>query len=103
MDLRGASVTERLFDRRLQEIPFPPAINVIADRLYSTNHARAMVTAEMTKALTFRPLHAFTTRLSAQNAVVEVQVRLIRRALGLPPPDTSKWTPRLLVLRHFRV
>jgi hypothetical protein len=88
-DLHDASVTERLFDRRLIEIPFPPAIKMIAVHLYSTNQARAAVTAEAAKSRTFRELHSFETRISAENKVVETQVRRIRAALDLPPPDTS--------------
>lgn len=88
-DLHDASVTERLFDRRLLVIPFPPTIKTIAFHLYSTNQARATVTAGAAKSRTFRELHSFETRISAENKVVESQVRRIRTALDLPPPDSS--------------
>jgi hypothetical protein len=88
-DLHDASVTERLFDRRLREIPFPPAIKTIAAHLCSTNQARATLTAEAATSQTLRQLGAFDVRLSAQNNVVETQVRRIRLALHLPSPDTS--------------
>jgi len=88
VDLRDASATERLFDRRLSAVVFPPAIRVIAQNLYSVNEARAAVTAEATQSKSLSQLRSHEVRISGENEHVEVQVRRIRRALHLPPPET---------------
>src|SRR6266851_1996420 len=44
-DLRDAASTERLFDRRLMRITFPPATETAARLLYRVNQSRARLTA----------------------------------------------------------
>ena len=88
-DLRDAAATERLFDRRLLKIAFPPAIETIARDLYRVNEQRARLTFAASSAATLAYLHSYQPDLDALNAPVERDVRAIRRALGLPPPATS--------------
>lgn len=88
-DLRDAAATERLFDRRLLDITFSPAINKIAEALSAVNQARAQLSADASTSPTRSQLHGFEVSLSAANARVELQVRRIRAALHLPPPSTS--------------
>jgi hypothetical protein len=88
-DLRDASLTERLFDRRLSEIPFRPSIKMIAESLYVANESRADLTAEAATSRTLRKLDEYEARISVANSNVEDQVRRLRSALRLPPPDTS--------------
>lgn len=88
-DLRDASVTERLFDRRLSEISFSPPIKVIAENLYVANESRADLTAEAATSPTLGTLYHYEARISVANTRVEIQVRRLRSALRLPPPDTS--------------
>lgn len=88
-DLRDAAATERLFDRRLLQIKFPPEIEQVARRLYRVNQARATLTAAAAVATSLRWLHSYEPVLDAANGPVEQAVRTIRRLLGLPPPDTS--------------
>jgi hypothetical protein len=57
------AATERLFDRWLLAIAFPPAIEPVAGR----------------------QLGLFERRLAAANSPVEHAVRVIRSRLGLPP------------------
>jgi hypothetical protein len=88
-DLRDAAATERLFDRRLLRISFPPAIEEVARRLYRINEARARLTTAAASATSLRQLQLAEPRLTAANRPVEQAVRNIRRQLGLPPPSTS--------------
>ncbi|MDR0344547.1 MAG: hypothetical protein LBI49_15810 [Nocardiopsaceae bacterium] len=88
-DLRDAVATERLFDRRLLRIGFPPAIEATARRLYRANQSRAALTAAAATSGSLRDLHARQPALTAANRPVEQAVRMIRRELGLPPPSTG--------------
>jgi len=88
-DLRDAAATERLFDRRLRQIPFPPATERVAQQLYRLNQARATLTAAAALATSLRWLHSYEPALDAANGPVEKAVSTIRRLLGLPPADTS--------------
>ena len=88
-DLRKEAATERWFDRRLLTIAFPAAIAATARALVRVNGKRIALTTEQARAMTIPELLAFNARHRAADAAVEVQVRLIRRQLGLPPPDNS--------------
>jgi hypothetical protein len=88
-DLRDAAATERLFDRRLLGISFPPVTAAAARTLYRVNQARASLTIRAAASASLRRLRGYERRLDAANRPVEQQVRLIRQQLGLPPPDTS--------------
>lgn len=87
--LRAEAATERRFDRQLTRIPFPPRIAGLARALIQANQRRAVLTAQQAAAPSVTGLLSFTRRHRAADADVEVWVRAIRRALGLPPPDTS--------------
>ena len=88
-DLRTEAETERRFDQLLEKIVFPPPIAVVAEALARANQARAALTGRQARSSTIAGLLSFTSRHRAADAAVEAQVRLIRRALGLPPPQTS--------------
>jgi hypothetical protein len=88
-DLRDVAATERLFDRRLLAITFPAGAEQTARLLYQVNQARASLTAAAAGSVSLRQLRHFQRRLAAANGPVEEAVRVIRRQLGLPPPQTS--------------
>lgn len=88
-DLGDAAATERLFDRRLLRIKFPPDTERVARDLYRINQARARLTAAAAASISMSGLHAYEPALDAANGPVEGAVKTIRRQLGLPPPDTS--------------
>jgi hypothetical protein len=88
-DLHDAALTERLFDRRLMRIRFPPGTERVVLDLYRVNEARARLTAEAARSTSLRQLHAYEPRLDAANRPVELAVGTIRRQLRLPPPPTS--------------
>jgi hypothetical protein len=88
-DLRDAAATERLFDRRILRIGFPPETERVARHLYRINQARAGLTAAAAVSTSLKYLHAYEPLLDAANEPVEQAVETIRRQLGLPPPSTS--------------
>jgi hypothetical protein len=88
-DLRAEAATERRFDSRLIEIPFPSRIAVMVWALVQLNQSRAALTDRQARSVSVSQLVSFDSRHKAADAAVEVDVRAIRRALRLPPPDTS--------------
>ena len=88
-DLQAQASTERSFDRQLAKIGFPPHIAAIARALIGANQSRIALTDREARSASIAGLRSFSSRHRAADAAVEVQVRLIRRALGLPPPSDS--------------
>src|SRR6266516_2722894 len=88
-DLRAQATTERHFDRRLGRIRFPAAIEAIARRLIRANRSRIALTRREARSVSLAELSTFTRRHRAADAAVEVPVKALRKALGLPPPETS--------------
>lgn len=89
--LRAEAATERQFDRRLDALSssFPPRIAATARAMIVDNSERISLTLEQARAMSVPALLALTSRHQAADAAVEVQARMIRRELGLPPPSTS--------------
>jgi hypothetical protein len=87
--LRAQAATERWFDRRLQRITFPPRIAAVARALVRANQRRVRLTELQARSSSIAKLLSFTSRHKAADAAVEAQVRVIRKALGLPPPAAS--------------
>ena len=88
-DLRAEAVTERRFDRQLAAIPFPPWIAVMARATIGANQSRAALADREARSASLARLHSYAARHRAADASVEFGVRLIRQALGLPPPSQS--------------
>jgi hypothetical protein len=88
-DLRAEATTERWFDRRLAEIRFPAGIAAMARAMIQVNESRAVLADREAQATSLAELRSFATQHAAADAATEFGVRLIRRALGLPPPSTS--------------
>jgi len=88
-DLRSAAATERLFDRRLLAISFPPSTERVARTLYAVNQVRARLTTAAAKSPSVPVLHEYQRELKVANIPVEQAVKEIRARLGLPPPPSS--------------
>jgi hypothetical protein len=88
-DLRDAASVERLFDRRLREIPLPRPIDAVARALITANESRAALTDRAAASASIAELRRYEQRLDAANGTVEAQVRTLRMRLHLPPPDPS--------------
>jgi hypothetical protein len=80
---------ESRFDKQLAEIPFPLSIASIVRALILGNQQRGALTARQARSASLTRLQSFDSRHQATDAAVEVQVKLIRKALHLPPPSTS--------------
>jgi hypothetical protein len=88
-DLRSEVATETSFDERLARIPFPQSVASIARALILANEQRGALTARQARSTSLARLRSFDARHRATDAAVEVQVRLLRKALHLPPPTTG--------------
>jgi len=88
-DLRDAAATERLFDRRLLAMTFPPALEALARTLFEVNESRASLTARAAASTSLGELAWYRPQLDTANGAVERWVRALRRQMGLPPPDTD--------------
>jgi hypothetical protein len=87
--LHGQARVERSFDRKLAAIDFPPPVSTIAHLLVLANQDRIALTLQEAKAASVAGLATFRKRHAAADEAVERQVRLLRKLLGLPPPDTD--------------
>ena len=87
--LHGQVRVERSFDRKLAAIAFPPPADVIAHLLVLANQQRIALILQEAKATSVAGLATFRKRHAAADEAVERQARLIRKLLGLPPPETS--------------
>jgi F0F1-type ATP synthase gamma subunit len=81
--------TELAFNKQLAKIQFSSDIAVISDRLIQANQKRSQLIQQQAQAPTLARMRAMDRAHQAADAVVEVQVRAIRTALGLPPPATN--------------
>jgi hypothetical protein len=87
--LRAQAATERWFDTQLLKIPFPARLAAIARALVRQNQWRINLTDTQAGARSVAALLSYTSLHKAADAAVEAQVRLIRRDLGLPSPQSS--------------
>jgi hypothetical protein len=87
--LRAEAATERRFDQLLRELRFPPRIAPSARALIRVNQRRAALAQRQASSSSVAGLVSFTRLHLAADAAVEAQVRILRRDLGLPPPESS--------------
>jgi len=87
--LRAEAATERGFDQELAAIAFPSGLAAMARALIQANQSRAALTGRQARSASLARLHSFAAGHRAADATVEFGVRLVRRALGLPPPSES--------------
>jgi len=87
--LRAEAATEGRVDRPLARIPFPPSLASTVRALIQANQRRVMLTVQQAASTSLTGLASFTARHRAADAAVEAQVRILRRALHLPPPANS--------------
>ena len=87
--LHGQARVERSFDQKLAAIDFPPPVSTIAHLLVLANQDRIALTLQEAKATSVAGLATFRKRHAAADEAVERQVRLLRKLLGLPPPETG--------------
>lgn len=88
-DLRAEVATERWWDQHLLRIPFPPGLEAIARAVVQVNLRRIALTERQASAGTLRAMVALDARHKSDDAELEFAVSIIRRRLGLPPPESS--------------
>jgi hypothetical protein len=76
--------TDASFDTLLGEVAFPSSAGTAAAALINADQKREKLLALQAQSRSLRKLRRFDARDRAADAAVEVQVRLIRQALGLP-------------------
>lgn len=89
VDLRAQVRTERWFDQHLLKIPFPQRIDALARALVLANQGRIALTDQQARSASLTALRSADALRRAADASVEAQVKLLRRALDLPPPSAS--------------
>ncbi len=87
--LRAEAATEQRFDQLLLRIEFPPQVDATARALVAVNQRRVALTERQAQSGSTAALLSFTSSHKSADAAVEAEVRIIRRQLGLPPPDNS--------------
>ena len=87
--LQKEVATEVAFNTQLAELPFTPDAAVISERLIQANEKRSQLIRQQAKAPTLARMRAMDRAHQAADNVVEVQLRALRSALGLPPPATN--------------
>jgi hypothetical protein len=87
--LRQQVATERQFDTQLAAINFPPALENTARALTVANQRRFRVTLRQARSATLPRLRSLDAQRKAGDAAVEVEVRLLREQLRLPPPSSD--------------
>ena len=88
-DLRAEVATEQWFDTHLAAIKFPPHIAAISRALIRINEQRAGMTALQAQSNSLTQMRSFNRQHAEADAAVEREVKLIRQALNLPPPETG--------------
>lgn len=88
-DLRAEVATEHWFDTHLAAIKFPAHIAAISRALIRINQQRAEMTALQALSTSLTQLRSFNRQHAEADSAVEHEVKLFRRALNLPPPDTD--------------
>lgn len=88
-DLRAEVATERWWDEQLLRIAFPPALESIARAVVQVNQRRIALTERQAGAGTLKAMTALDAQHRSADAELEFAVGVIRRQLGLPPPQPS--------------
>jgi hypothetical protein len=84
-DLMGEAQTEASFDSQLSQVGFPSAAKTAETNLIQADQARAKLIRLQAQASSFTQIQSFNSRVQDADAAVEVQVKLIRQDLALPP------------------
>jgi len=87
--LTAVAKVERAFDKDLTALHLPKPYATTAAALIAVNELRATLTERAATSSDLTQLHAFQPQLDAMNARLEVQVKVLRKQLDLPPPATS--------------
>jgi hypothetical protein len=83
--LRAEITVENAFGKSLARFPFPPATAAEAKALIQANSTRAQLTAEQARSSSLTQLRSFNKQLKAASAAVRTDLKLVSKALNMPP------------------
>jgi hypothetical protein len=86
--LQKEVATELAFNTQVAELPFAPDAAIISDQLIQANQKRSQLIRQQAQAPTLARMRAMDRAHQAADNAVEVQLRALRSALGLPPQAT---------------
>jgi len=75
----------RAFDTSMANFPFPPAVVPTAKAMIGADQALATLTAEQAGASSFARMRSFDHRIQVATAAVKTELKLLRKALAVPP------------------
>jgi hypothetical protein len=82
--LTAEAATEQSFDSGLTAIAFPPAMTPIARAVIRADQALATLTSRQARATTLIQMRSYDLRVQAGTAAVEVQLKLLLKAVDGP-------------------
>jgi hypothetical protein len=83
--LAAEVTTERAFDARMANFPFPPTVAPTAKAMIGANQTLAKLTAQQAGSPSLTRLRSFDHRVRVATTVVETELKLFRKALAVPP------------------
>jgi hypothetical protein len=83
--LTAEVTSEHALNASLAAFPFPPAVAPVATALIQASQARAKLTAEQARSTSLAQLRSFNHRAEVASAAVASEMRLVRKALNVPP------------------
>jgi hypothetical protein len=82
----AAEVTaERTFDTSMANFPFPPSVVPTAKAMVQADQALASLTARQAGSSSLTRVRSFDHRVRVATAAVETEMKLLRKALSVPP------------------
>jgi hypothetical protein len=83
--LTAEVTTAKAFDTSLARFPFPPAVARAAKALIQAIDARIKLTTEQARSSSLTQLRSFNGKVEASAAVIQADMKLVRRALFTRP------------------
>jgi hypothetical protein len=83
--LAAEAATERAFDTRMANFPFPPTVAPTAKAMVAADQALAKLTAKQAGSSSLTRLRSFDHRIQVATATVKTEMKLLRKALAVPP------------------
>jgi hypothetical protein len=82
----AAEVTaERTFGTSMANFPFPPSVDPTAKAMVQAEQALAGLTAQQARSSSLNRLRSFDHRVRVATTAVETELKLLRKALAVPP------------------
>ena len=83
--LAAEATCMRAFDTSMANFPFPPTVVPTAKAMIGADQVLATLTAEQAGSSSFTRMRSFDHRVQVDTAAVENELKLLRKALAVPP------------------